>query len=536
MEFIAGLVSRNGDFFRPLGRGAAEQRRRSDRVRGRSRRRGGPRLAAVGCRIRWEACLSWSRGSGYAAGVALAVSFSDTWYIIISEDYTNCRGDSVGSTPEICMNKEKLTFKSAFVQDGQIYATDQTWGLGLRDLSLFNTATLAKRGWGFLTTGSALWVLVVRGKYGERTDSSLTLSLKSTDSWQWKGIAKAWNRVAGGASWSVRNGNTVRFWEDRWLRGGEPLIRIATSMVDALAVGSRVKEYVSTDTGGWDWSRLEHMLDYTTLLKVAAHRPPAPELGDNNICWALEPSGAFSVKTAYAMLAEPQWNAEDSIWRYVWGWNRGLFAQDFVRQTEESKHIQVVASGFECANTSRTSCVKPRKEWRWVRWRRPPPGWIKVNTDGASRGNPGLAGAGGLICGDDGRWICGFVHNVGFATSTIAKLWGALVGLELAWDRGYRYVVLELDSQVVQRLLSNQPPTNSYLDPLVNNINNILYRDWHVEVSHTYQESNMCADWMARWATSFSLGSYFFVATPIGINALLEGNFVGASISRLCVV
>lgn len=39
---------------------------------------------------------------------------------------------------------------------------------------------------------------------------------------------------------------------------------------------------------------------------------------------------------------------------------------------------------------------KPTKVLLLVGWSFPPQGWVKLNTDGASKGNPGLAGAGGL--------------------------------------------------------------------------------------------------------------------------------------------
>ena len=41
-----------------------------------------------------------------------------------------------------------------------------------------------------------------------------------------------------------------------------------------------------------------------------------------------------------------------------------------------------------------------------VGWLRPPVSWYKLNSDGSSLGNPGLAG-GGLIQNDTGDWVKG---------------------------------------------------------------------------------------------------------------------------------
>ena len=38
----------------------------------------------------------------------------------------------------------------------------------------------------------------------------------------------------------------------------------------------------------------------------------------------------------------------------------------------------------------------------------PPGGWVILNIAGAAKGNPGLAGMGGLLRGDKGEWRGGF--------------------------------------------------------------------------------------------------------------------------------
>ena len=57
-----------------------------------------------------------------------------------------------------------------------------------------------------------------------------------------------------------------------------------------------------------------------------------------------------------------------------------------------------------------------------IRWERPQQGWIRLNTEGASSGNPGLAGRGGILRNEHGEWIKGFSRNIGRATSFAAKL------------------------------------------------------------------------------------------------------------------
>lgn len=56
-----------------------------------------------------------------------------------------------------------------------------------------------------------------------------------------------------------------------------------------------------------------------------------------------------------------------------------------------------------------------------VSWKKPPPDWCKLNTDGASLGNPGKAGGGGIIRDSEGRWMKGFARSIGFTTSITAE-------------------------------------------------------------------------------------------------------------------
>ncbi|KAL9816790.1 putative reverse transcriptase domain, ribonuclease H domain, ribonuclease H-like superfamily [Arabidopsis thaliana] len=84
-----------------------------------------------------------------------------------------------------------------------------------------------------------------------------------------------------------------------------------------------------------------------------------------------------------------------------------------------------------------------------VGWSVPAEGWLKLNTDGASRGNPGLSTAGGVLRGREGEWLGGFSLNIGRCTAPAAELWGVYYGLYLAWEKKVSRVELEVDSALV---------------------------------------------------------------------------------------
>lgn len=64
-----------------------------------------------------------------------------------------------------------------------------------------------------------------------------------------------------------------------------------------------------------------------------------------------------------------------------------------------------------------------------------------LNQGKVDKGNPGMAGAGGLLRDENGRRLDGPVHFVGFASSVRAELWTAKVRLKQAWNMAYRNVI-----------------------------------------------------------------------------------------------
>ncbi|KAL4627094.1 hypothetical protein ACB092_05G142800 [Castanea dentata] len=56
-----------------------------------------------------------------------------------------------------------------------------------------------------------------------------------------------------------------------------------------------------------------------------------------------------------------------------------------------------------------------------VKWNKSSEGWFKLNTDGASLGNAGRVGGGGVIRDHEGTWIRGFSRKIGHTTSVMAE-------------------------------------------------------------------------------------------------------------------
>ena len=98
-----------------------------------------------------------------------------------------------------------------------------------------------------------------------------------------------------------------------------------------------------------------------------------------------------------------------------------------------------------------------------IRWQFPPDPFIKLNADGSALGNPGLARAGGLLRNSSGDWLSSFSLHLDISLNNMAELAAVCQGLILAWDMGFRFIHLELDSMTVVTWLnttSESYPTN----------------------------------------------------------------------------
>ena len=109
-----------------------------------------------------------------------------------------------------------------------------------------------------------------------------------------------------------------------------------------------------------------------------------------------------------------------------------------------------------------------------IRWNKPDQGWFKLNSDGASQGNLGRAGRGGLIRDHDGKWVKSYMRNIGQATSVATEFWALRDGLMLAAQLGINHLHVELDAQVVVNLVLSKKDINNSRAALLNDCRYLL--------------------------------------------------------------
>lgn len=137
-----------------------------------------------------------------------------------------------------------------------------------------------------------------------------------------------------------------------------------------------------------------------------------------------------------------------------------------------------------------------------IGWEEPQPGQVKLNTNGAVKGNRGLARAGGFIKDDSGIWLCGFTHNIGISMLLGGELWGMKSGIELGWDLGYRQIMVEVDSEVVSKAPCSLVVDMGWLAGFTGFF--WIFIGFWIETSRLRSHSlslsvgSTCADWLAK--------------------------------------
>ncbi|GAB2237143.1 hypothetical protein Droror1_Dr00027025 [Drosera rotundifolia] len=131
-------------------------------------------------------------------------------------------------------------------------------------------------------------------------------------------------------------------------------------------------------------------------------------------------------------------------WLWKWG-NQKIFRPSDKVQDNKLAFMLAYAEQAHAALTTSTTHSTQQSPVQ-VRWKPPCEGWIALNTDGASKRECNKATAGSVIRDCRGRWILGFTAFLGYCSALVAELQAIILGLEQAWNRGYRRVVLQSDS------------------------------------------------------------------------------------------
>ena len=88
----------------------------------------------------------------------------------------------------------------------------------------------------------------------------------------------------------------------------------------------------------------------------------------------------------------------------------------------------------------------------WLRERK----IFKLFFDGASKGNPGKAGGGGVVVNHTGKVEIEFAWNIGHDTNNMAEAYGLWQGLKQVHNLGANEVVVISDSRLIIQAVTKE--------------------------------------------------------------------------------
>ncbi|KAK3205157.1 hypothetical protein Dsin_019203 [Dipteronia sinensis] len=153
----------------------------------------------------------------------------------------------------------------------------------------------------------------------------------------------------------------------------------------------------------------------------------------------------------------------DSVFRaaVVWLiWKRRcktIFEPDFAVPQDPFQYIRRFCCDWITANSATTVTDSFLVS---IAWSPHSVGWVKLNMDGGCKTNYGTISSGGVLRDHSKNWLKGFALNRGVGSALEAELWGLFEGLTMAWNAGFRRIIVETGSLSAVHLLSKDLPVN----------------------------------------------------------------------------
>ena len=104
--------------------------------------------------------------------------------------------------------------------------------------------------------------------------------------------------------------------------------------------------------------------------------------------------------------------------------------------------------------------------------------------------------------------------------------------LAMAWNMGFKYIQLELDSKVV--LTNHNASYSTNMMPLICDCRSHLDQDWEMRAKHIYREANECADTLAKRRTHQRNLLFVYSNYPSFVNLYYVRDLAGLGVTRLC--
>ncbi|XP_071927455.1 uncharacterized protein [Coffea arabica] len=138
--------------------------------------------------------------------------------------------------------------------------------------------------------------------------------------------------------------------------------------------------------------------------------------------------------------------------------------------------------------------------YKLVRWETKESGRLTLNTDGCSKGNPGVGAGGGVLRESNGLPLIGFSAYFGETTCLLAEARALLIGLQISAHRGFLNLNVQSDSLLLIGILQHRIHCPWHIRRVIRQIWQIM--EDPDRFSHCYREANTVADVLSNEGVS----------------------------------
>lgn len=169
------------------------------------------------------------------------------------------------------------------------------------------------------------------------------------------------------------------------------------------------------------------------------------------------------------------------------------------------EEVEISGSGnMPTAPPKKLSKMAPTSEAQPLRSK---PATCILEFDGASKGNPGQAGAGAVIRTEDGNVVSRVREGLGIATNNVAEYRALILGMKCALMRGFKHIRVQGDSQLVCMQVQDLWQTkNQNMTDLCKEAKKLKDMFQSFNIMHVRREFNSFADNLANLAINLPVG------------------------------
>jgi ribonuclease HI len=198
-------------------------------------------------------------------------------------------------------------------------------GVRFRDSRLMNQAILARECWRIIKNPNSLCARLLKSIYFPR-GNLLDTVFRQDASPSWHGIEHGLDLIKEGIIYRIGNGNKVNIWRDNWLPRD---YNLKVSQGKTRTRIRRVNQLLAPDGKSWNEALVRDVCYSSDVDWILDMKLPINQCNDF-LAWHYEPSGLFSVKSAYRLAYNLQhgtrWRACHSesrdnsrkIWKVIW--------------------------------------------------------------------------------------------------------------------------------------------------------------------------------------------------------------------------